>query len=164
VKLHHNPNGHVQILSVAPYKSFPNSPSSRTPHTGDVRAGDVILDVGDGAWDLREPIKQEEWSALVRYIREAGRPLSMVVAEGDWLKAREEEENEERWARVVKSQQEGGDDAHGEGDEKSNDELLEVPKSDDTSQRQTEEACKSDDDRFSIEFNALQVEVGKDII
>ena len=40
---------------------------------------------------------------------------------------------------------------------------LEVPKSDDTSQRQTEEACKSDD-RFSIEFNALQVEVGKDII
>ena len=40
---------------------------------------------------------------------------------------------------------------------------LEVPKSDDT-QQQTEEACKSDDDRFSIEFNALQVEVGKDII
>ncbi len=88
VKLHHSNEGYVQILSVTPYKSFPNSPLARI---GEVYAGDVVLQVG-GVWDLREPIDDTTWSVLIKFIRETRRPLSMVVADGDCLEAIPQEE------------------------------------------------------------------------
>ena len=91
VKLHHSSEGYVQILSVTPYKSFPNSPLARI---GEVYAGDIVLQVG-GVWDLREPIDDTTWGVLIKFIRETRRPLSMVVAEGDCLEAIEQEEEEE---------------------------------------------------------------------
>ncbi len=91
VKLHHSSEGYVQILSVTPYKSFPNSPLARI---GEVCAGDIVLQVG-GVWDLREPIDDTTWGVLIKFIRETRRPLSMVVAEGDCLEAIEQEKEEE---------------------------------------------------------------------
>ena len=56
VKLRHDPaDGRVRVLGVTPYRSFPDSPPART---GDIRPGDVILDVNGGCggdaigWDL----------------------------------------------------------------------------------------------------------------
>jgi len=96
VKLHHTPEGYAQILSVTPYQPFPNSPMTRT---GDIRAGDVVLEVG-GVWNLRDPIDQEGWYALVRYIRETRRPLCMVLADGQSMEsiltALEEKEESQR--------------------------------------------------------------------
>lgn len=95
VKLHHTTHGYVQILSVTPYKSFPNSPLART---GDIQAGDVVLEVG-GVWNLREPIDSAKWGVLIKFIRETRRPLCMIVAEGDRLNSvmtiEEEEESQE---------------------------------------------------------------------
>ena len=82
VKLHHNTSGYVQILSVAPYKSFPNSPLARTGDS--IHAGDVVLEVG-GVWNLREPIDKVGWSTLITFIKESKRPLSMVVGDADSL-------------------------------------------------------------------------------
>jgi len=82
VKLHHNTSGYVQILSVAPYKSFPNSPLARTGDS--IYAGDVVLEVG-GVWNLREPIDKVEWGTLITFIKESKRPLSMVVGDADSL-------------------------------------------------------------------------------
>ena len=88
VKLHHNTSGYVQILSVAPYKSFPNSPLART---GDcIYAGDVVLEVG-GVWKLREPIDKVGWSTLITFIKESKRPLSMVVGDADSLMIQKKE-------------------------------------------------------------------------
>lgn len=82
VKLHHNTSGYVQILSVAPYKSFPNSPLARTGDS--IYAGDVALEVG-GVWNLREPIDKVGWGTLITFIKESKRPLSMVVGDADSL-------------------------------------------------------------------------------
>lgn len=82
VKLHHNTSGYVQILSVAPYKSFPNSPLARTGDS--IYAGDVVFEVG-GVWNLREPIDKVGWSTLITFIKESKRPLSMVVGDADSL-------------------------------------------------------------------------------
>lgn len=83
VKLHHNPHGYVQILSVTPYKSFPSSPLART---GEIKTGDVVLEVG-GVWCLREPIDDTSWGVLIKFIRETKRPLSMLVADGNRLES-----------------------------------------------------------------------------
>ncbi|KAL7432724.1 hypothetical protein ACHAXH_004769 [Discostella pseudostelligera] len=88
VKLHHSTEGYVQILSVTPYKSFPNSPLARI---GEVYAGDIVLQVG-GVWDLREPIDDTTWGVLIKFIRETRRPLSMVVADGNCLEEVEQVE------------------------------------------------------------------------
>jgi len=82
VKLHHNTSGYVQILSVAPYKSFPNSPLARTGDS--IYAGDVVLEVG-GVWNLRDPIDKVGWGTLITFIKESKRPLSMVVGDADSL-------------------------------------------------------------------------------
>ena len=82
VKLRHDPAGRVRVLDVTPYRSFPNSPLART---GDIRPGDVVLDVnggcGDAMWDLSGggPIDARAWADLIGYIRSAGRPLRMTV-------------------------------------------------------------------------------------
>jgi len=91
VKLHHSTEGYVQILSVTPYKSFPNSPLARI---GEVYAGDIVLQVG-GVWDLREPIDDTTWGVLIKFIRETRRPLSMVVADGNCLEEVEQVEEVE---------------------------------------------------------------------
>jgi len=94
VKLHHNKEGYVQILSVTPYKSFPGSPKART---GDMKEGDIVIEVG-GMFNLREPIDDTLWGALVMFIRETRRPLTMIVADADCLRpesVKEEEEEEE---------------------------------------------------------------------
>lgn len=96
VKLHHSNEGYVQILSVTPYKSFPNSPLARI---GEVYAGDVVLQVG-GVWDLREPIDDTTWSVLIKFIRETRRPLSMVVADGDCLEAIPQQQEQEEEMHV----------------------------------------------------------------
>ncbi|KAL9190394.1 hypothetical protein ACHAXT_007605 [Thalassiosira profunda] len=100
VKLHRNAEGYVQILSVAPYKSFPNSPWARS---GEAKAGDIVLEVG-GVWDLREPIDATSWGVLVKFIKETGRPLSMVVAEADCLKEAVEKADTERQVEQLQDQ------------------------------------------------------------
>lgn len=76
VKLHHDPDGHVRILAVTPYKTFPDAPRVRT---GVVLPGDYVHEVG-GVWNTRDPISDQSWATLVRFIREGKRPLAMVVA------------------------------------------------------------------------------------
>ena len=68
VKLHHNREGRVEILSVAAL------PIDRS---GDVREGDLVLEAG--GCDLRSSISKSSWLALVKYLREAPRPLHVVV-------------------------------------------------------------------------------------
>ena len=68
VKLHHNGEGRVEILSVAAL------PIDRL---GDVREGDLVLEAG--GCDLRSSLSKSDWLALVKYIREAPRPLQMTV-------------------------------------------------------------------------------------
>lgn len=97
VKLHRTRDGQVRVLSVAPYRSFSGAPRTRT---GEMRAGDVVLEVGGGGggggvWDVREPLGDDGWAALIRYIRETGRPLRMVVADGEADASEEEEEEED---------------------------------------------------------------------
>jgi len=95
IKLHHNAEGYVQILSVAPYKSFPNSPLART---GEMKGGDIVLEVG-GVWNLREPIDNKSWAVLIEYIQDTRRPLCMVVADGGGAPTTTSAEMEERQDR-----------------------------------------------------------------
>mmetsp|Transcript_18505 Transcript_18505/g.38701 ORF Transcript_18505/g.38701 Transcript_18505/m.38701 type:complete len:511 (-) Transcript_18505:148-1680(-) len=117
VKLHHNSDGYVQILSiVTPYEStLPSNNNNNSPsrpiisRTGIMKEGDVVLEVG-GVWDLRNPIEDDLWGVLVRFIRETRRPLCMVVADGDCLGYALLEEEEEEHQR---QQGEQSDDTSG---------------------------------------------------
>ena len=82
IKLHHNTLGYVQIVSVTPYSPFQKGYMVRTGD--DIYEGDLVLEVG-GLWNLRQPINDEEWKSLVRYIKGCKRPLEMVVTDGDCM-------------------------------------------------------------------------------
>ena len=65
VRLRHDQlDGRVRVLDVTPmYRSFPGRPTVRT---GDeVRPGDIVLNVGDGEWDLNGPIDADDWCSLI---------------------------------------------------------------------------------------------------
>ena len=66
--------------------------TSSTPSvSGDIRAGDVVLDVNDGAWDLRDrPLFDiDEWRELIEYVRDGtSRPLRMVVVSSTFAEER----------------------------------------------------------------------------
>lgn len=68
VKLHHNGEGCVEILSVA---------ARPIDRWGEVWKGDRVLEAG--GCDLRSPITKSSWLTLVKYLREAPRPLQMTV-------------------------------------------------------------------------------------
>eukprot|EP00571_Detonula_confervacea_P001471 CAMPEP_0172326310 /NCGR_PEP_ID=MMETSP1058-20130122/56173_1 /TAXON_ID=83371 /ORGANISM="Detonula confervacea, Strain CCMP 353" /LENGTH=444 /DNA_ID=CAMNT_0013043063 /DNA_START=112 /DNA_END=1446 /DNA_ORIENTATION=- len=146
VKLHHTSEGFVQILSVAPYKSFPNSPLART---GDINAGDVVLEVG-GVWDLRKSIDATSWGALIKFIRETRRPLCMVVADADSLQTVSEEEEEDQ--REVPSHVNSAD--RQDQKERNGSEELDITTS--NSSQQSPDICKALDEQL------LQKELEKD--
>jgi len=162
VKLHHNSSGHVQILTVTPYKSFPNSPLART---GEMKEGDLVLEVG-GMWDLREPIEDVAWGVLIRFIRETRRPLCMVVADADCLRTvvLEEEEHQGEQQSITAS---GGtssddDDVHDKQNDNSNrKEALDDSTSNETSQ-QTPELCRVLNEQLSIDALQKELEETKD--
>ncbi|KAL7551524.1 hypothetical protein ACHAWF_014710 [Thalassiosira exigua] len=113
VKLHRTPEGRVRILSVTPYRSFPGSPASRT---GEMRAGDVVLEVG-GVWDLREPIDGNSWGVLVKFIKETRRPLCVVVADAEGLRRAEEAGDAEEDLTTSKADPPGHFAGEEEGDD-----------------------------------------------
>ena len=49
----------------------------------EVRPGDVVLNVGDGEWDLSDPIDLDAWRSLIEYVRVVGRLMRMVVMAED---------------------------------------------------------------------------------
>jgi hypothetical protein len=95
IQLKRDGNGRVIIGDVVSPSSFHNNhrpslasslfgggTSSVPSISGDIRAGDVVLDVNDGAWDLRDRrlIDVDEWRELIEYVRDGtSRPLRMVV-------------------------------------------------------------------------------------
>lgn len=158
VKLHHNSDGYVQIISVTPYQPFPNSPMART---GDMKAGDIVLEVG-GVWDLREPLDDTSWGALIKFIRETRRPLCMIVADGDGLRiSAPEEENEDE----QRQEKEGESSTEADGDKEQDDvannanQTPEISSSSVPSQ-EAPEICKALRDELSID--ALQKGLEKD--
>ncbi|KAL7533567.1 hypothetical protein ACHAXR_005311 [Thalassiosira sp. AJA248-18] len=159
VKLHHTPEGYVQILSVTPYKSFPSSPMANA-RTGDIYAGDVVLEVG-GVWDLREPIEAVSWGVLIKFIRETGRPLCMVVADGGSLKdVTSEEEEEEEENQVGESDARGINPEKKEVHNELNNDKSDEDEVSEKEDQPTPELCKALDGHLSLE--ALQRELEKD--
>ena len=71
--------GIVHILHVTSYEP-PRDSTSLSPRDGDIKEGDVIMEVG--GVDLRNQfIGRLEWADMVHFIRYVERPLEMVVAE-----------------------------------------------------------------------------------
>lgn len=80
VKLQHTSKGYVVVNSVSAVDSTKSPPS----RTGELKPGDVVLEVG-GVWDLYHPISINAWGILVKFIRECRRPMRMVVASEEYL-------------------------------------------------------------------------------
>ena len=62
VHLRQNAAGYVEVTSVTPSS---NSPLAQTgvdiARSGDINVGDIVLEVGDGDWNLRKPIDETSW-------------------------------------------------------------------------------------------------------
>ena len=120
--------GIVHILHVTSYEP-PQDSTSLSPRDGDIKEGDVILEVG--GVDLRNQfIGRLEWADMVHFIRYVERPLEMIVAE-DGMFVREKnalQTNQEDCVEVINKEMKEDNieqnqvDTNNEGEKQTNEE------------------------------------------